>query len=33
MLATLFRKVESEEIEGYTCDLYYKLVTILLCTK
>ena len=33
VLATLFRKVESEEIEGYTCDLYYKLVTILLCTK
>ncbi|OLP79590.1 Methyltransferase-like protein 13 [Symbiodinium microadriaticum] len=33
VLASLFRKVESEEIEGYTCDLYYKLVTILLCTK
>ena len=33
VLAATFRTVQSEEIEGYTCDLYYKLITILLCTK
>jgi hypothetical protein len=25
--------MQSEEIEGYACDLYYKLITIIVCTK
>ena len=33
VLGSTFRTVESEHIEGYTCDLYYKLITVLLCTK
>lgn len=26
-------QTSKEEIEGYACDLYYKLITILRCTK
>lgn len=33
ILRSTFRSTKSEEIEGYACDLYYKLVTIIRCTK
>ena len=33
VLKGTFSHVESEEIEGYACDLYYKLITVILCTK
>ena len=33
VLKATFSHVESEEIEGYACDLYYKLITVILCTK
>ena len=33
VLRATFRSTESEEIEGYACDLYYKLVTIIRCKK
>eukprot|EP00933_Yihiella_yeosuensis_P030644 TRINITY_DN24257_c0_g1_i1.p1 TRINITY_DN24257_c0_g1~~TRINITY_DN24257_c0_g1_i1.p1 ORF type:complete len:236 (+),score=32.56 TRINITY_DN24257_c0_g1_i1:70-777(+) len=32
-LKAVFSSVESEVIEGYCCDLYYKLVLIVLCRK
>eukprot|EP00928_Gymnodinium_smaydae_P012080 TRINITY_DN14399_c0_g2_i2.p2 TRINITY_DN14399_c0_g2~~TRINITY_DN14399_c0_g2_i2.p2 ORF type:complete len:230 (+),score=51.30 TRINITY_DN14399_c0_g2_i2:1037-1726(+) len=32
-LAARFAKVESKVIEGFACDLYYKLVMVVLCTK
>eukprot|EP00435_Cladocopium_sp_Y103_P066771 s75_g29.t1 len=33
VLKATFGHMQSEEIEGYACDLYYKLITIIVCTK
>ena len=33
ILKKTFGHMQSEEIEGYACDLYYKLITIIVCTK
>ncbi|CAJ1406277.1 unnamed protein product [Effrenium voratum] len=33
ILRATFRSVEVEHMEGYACDLYYKLITVILCTK